>query len=292
MSPTAMAAGGAALARDADGRVVRGRGPAAERVRARITDARKDFARAVAVEIADPSPGPGRPAVPGAGRRLRRLHVAARLGRRPGPSQGRRRGRRPSAHRRSTNHPCRTSLPMAGSRCARPPAWPSRPVAGPGTVRAAAPAQSPANSCLVVHPLLEELIVAGRYPGAGEVLLRVAVASGERMVLVDRNADRRAGARRRGRVPGGRHTSGLRPRGRGRASVPASPPAPSSSPARWRRPPLPLRSGQRLQAPWRREACWSTPTPAWASSPPCWAPPTGPGWSRWRTTGLRWPTPA
>jgi 23S rRNA (uracil1939-C5)-methyltransferase len=40
----------------------------------------------------------------------------------------------------------------------------------------------------VAHPRLEELIVAGRYPGATEVMLRVSVATGERMVLVDRNA--------------------------------------------------------------------------------------------------------
>ena len=40
------------------------------------------------------------------------------------------------------------------------------------------------DACLAVHPSLEELIVDGRYPGAGEVLLRVGVASGERLVQV------------------------------------------------------------------------------------------------------------
>jgi 23S rRNA (uracil1939-C5)-methyltransferase len=40
------------------------------------------------------------------------------------------------------------------------------------------------DSCLATHPLLEELIVDGRYPGAGEVLIRVGVASGERLVQV------------------------------------------------------------------------------------------------------------
>jgi len=40
----------------------------------------------------------------------------------------------------------------------------------------------PTDSCLVAHPLLDELIVAGRYPGAAQVLLRVGVASGERLV--------------------------------------------------------------------------------------------------------------
>src|SRR5205085_8911460 len=36
------------------------------------------------------------------------------------------------------------------------------------------------DACLAVHPLSEELIVDGRFPGAEEVLLRVGVASGER----------------------------------------------------------------------------------------------------------------
>ncbi|MDQ2826909.1 MAG: TRAM domain-containing protein, partial [Actinomycetota bacterium] len=57
LEPTAVAAGGAGLAREADGRVVFVEGALpGERVRARLTDTRKDFARAVAVEILVPSP--------------------------------------------------------------------------------------------------------------------------------------------------------------------------------------------------------------------------------------------
>jgi 23S rRNA (uracil1939-C5)-methyltransferase len=55
-----------------------------------------------------------------------------------------------------------------------------------------------ADACLAAHPLLEELIVDGRYPGAREVLLRVGVASGERLVSVDRAAQA-------ARVPAGVH---------------------------------------------------------------------------------------
>ena len=55
-----------------------------------------------------------------------------------------------------------------------------RPHGGTGAVETGA--------CLVAHPLLEELIVHGRYPGAREVLLRVAAATGERLVRVDRGA--------------------------------------------------------------------------------------------------------
>jgi 23S rRNA (uracil1939-C5)-methyltransferase len=37
------------------------------------------------------------------------------------------------------------------------------------------------ESCLVAHPLLEELLVEGRYPGARQVLLRCGARTGERM---------------------------------------------------------------------------------------------------------------
>jgi len=188
--PTAMAAGGAALARDDDGRVVFvDGGLPGERVRARITEARKDFARAVAVEIVDPSPDRIAPPCPalaagcggctwqhvsaGAQVRLKAdvvvdaLRRIAKLDEPPVPDIA------PMA-----GSPLRTTARLAVSPGGRAG---HRPRSGSGAVAT--------NSCLVVHPRLEELIVASRYPGAGEVLLRVGVASGERMVLVDRNAD-------------------------------------------------------------------------------------------------------
>jgi tRNA/tmRNA/rRNA uracil-C5-methylase (TrmA/RlmC/RlmD family) len=55
--PTAMVAGGDALARDANGRVVFVSGALpGERVRAKVVHEKKDFARAVVVEVLDPSP--------------------------------------------------------------------------------------------------------------------------------------------------------------------------------------------------------------------------------------------
>ena len=39
----------------------------------------------------------------------------------------------------------------------------------------------PVDSCLVAHPLLEELLVEARYPGARQVLLRCGARTGERM---------------------------------------------------------------------------------------------------------------
>ena len=40
------------------------------------------------------------------------------------------------------------------------------------------------DHCLVAHPLLDELIVEGRFPGASYVTLRVGAATGERLALV------------------------------------------------------------------------------------------------------------
>ena len=187
LAPTAMAAGGAAIARDAGGRVVFVEGALpGERVRARLTDSKKDFARAVAVEILDASPD--RVAPPCAALALgcggcTWQHVSA-------AGQGRlKAGIVVDALRRI-------------AKLAEPPTPEPVPMRGPAmrtTARLAVSADGRAghrprtgsgavatDACLVAHPLLEELIVAGRYPGAGEVLLRAGVASGERIVVVDR----------------------------------------------------------------------------------------------------------
>lgn len=41
------------------------------------------------------------------------------------------------------------------------------------------------DSCPIAHPLVEEMLVAGRFPGADEVTLRVGASTGERLALVD-----------------------------------------------------------------------------------------------------------
>lgn len=46
----------------------------------------------------------------------------------------------------------------------------------------------PLERCVVAHPALEELIRAGRFDGAAEVTLRVGAATGERLALVDPTA--------------------------------------------------------------------------------------------------------
>ncbi|MEZ5144320.1 MAG: hypothetical protein R2726_17630 [Acidimicrobiales bacterium] len=49
------------------------------------------------------------------------------------------------------------------------------------------------DTCLVLHPDLDELVAAGRFDGADEVTLRLGVATGERLVLADPAASRVAG---------------------------------------------------------------------------------------------------
>lgn len=41
------------------------------------------------------------------------------------------------------------------------------------------------RQCRVAHPLVEEVLVEGRFAGAGEVVIRAGASTGERMVLVD-----------------------------------------------------------------------------------------------------------
>lgn len=191
LEPTAMAAGGAALAREAGGRVVFVEGALpGERVRALVTESRKDFARAVAVEILEASPERVAPPcaalaagcggctwqyVSAAGQiRLKAeivtdaLRRIAKLAEPPAPE-----------HAPISGPALRTTARLAVSPTGRAG---HRPNAGAGAVET--------DACLAADPLLEDLIVAGRYPGAREVLLRVSVATGERLVLVDRGAAR------------------------------------------------------------------------------------------------------
>ncbi len=45
------------------------------------------------------------------------------------------------------------------------------------------------NSCLVAHPLAEQILTEGRFGSASEVMVRVGANTGERMVLVSPSAD-------------------------------------------------------------------------------------------------------
>lgn len=191
LEPTAMAAGGAALARDSDGRVVFVEGALpGERVLAKIVQAKRDYARAVVVEVLDPSAyrvAPPCPALAAGCGGCTWQYVSA------------------DGQRRLKADIVVDALRRI-SRLADPPqleVWPLPVMALRTTARLAVTADGraghrprgepgeavPTATCGVAHPLLDELIVAGRYPGAEEVLLRVGVASGERVALV------RAGAK-------------------------------------------------------------------------------------------------
>jgi 23S rRNA (uracil1939-C5)-methyltransferase len=45
------------------------------------------------------------------------------------------------------------------------------------------------DHCLVAHPLVDELLVAGRFPGATQVTLRLGEGTGERLALVEPTAE-------------------------------------------------------------------------------------------------------
>ncbi len=186
--PTGMVAGGAALAREDGGRVVFVDGALpGERVRVRLTEERKDFARAVAVDVLEASPDRVSPpcvalaagcggctwqhVAPDAQVRLKAgivVDALRRIGRLADP---------PTPSIVALDGPAlRTTVRLAVTDDGR---------AGHrhrGSDDAAGAVAT--DACLAVDPLLEELVVDGRFPGAGEVLLRVGVASGERLVQV------------------------------------------------------------------------------------------------------------
>src|SRR5258708_118181 len=176
-----MVAGGDAIARDADGRVafVEGALPG-ERVRVEVLSARRNHAMARLVEVLDPSPDRGTAPCPEVARGCGACgwqHIA--LG----------------AQARYKADVVRDALLRIGK--LEPPEFaptvPLEPWAFRTTVRAAvvdgragfrrvhSHDALAVDGCLVAHPLVAELIVGGRYPGADEVLLRCGARTGERL---------------------------------------------------------------------------------------------------------------
>ena len=199
LEPATMVAGGAALARDGDGRVVFVDGALpGERVLAHVKEARRDFARATVVEVLRASPdrvGPPCAALaagcggcawqhvrPEAQVRFKAdivmdaLRRIARLAEPPPPSM------QPLA-----GPALRTTARLGVSATGRAGHNRRGGVPGDRRTRARPPRSSDVvqtDACLVTHARLEELVAVGRFPGADEVLLRVGVASGERLVRV------------------------------------------------------------------------------------------------------------
>lgn len=178
-----MATGGEAIARLPDGRVVFVSGACAdESVRIEITERKKRFARGTVLEVLDASPDRQELACTHAARecggcdwmhlslpaqRAAKLQLVReqleRLGGVTGPdlrSAEMERGRRTTVR-------CSVREGRAGYR-------------GRGSHDVFA-----ADQCGATHPLVEELIVDGRFGQASEVTLRVSAATGERLVITN-----------------------------------------------------------------------------------------------------------
>jgi 23S rRNA (uracil1939-C5)-methyltransferase len=184
---TRIVAGGDGIARDADGRVVFVRGGLpGEEVLAVVDERRKDFSRATAVEIVRPSAlrveAPCPLVEAGCGgcdwqhvahhgqRRLKADVVADALRRQA---------------RLEVEVGTGPDLPPGGHRTT------VRGIASAGrfSLRARGTHDPvPAGPCTVAHPLVEELMVEGRFPD-GEVVLRAGARTGERLVVVHGSGD-------------------------------------------------------------------------------------------------------
>ncbi len=182
LTTTAVAAGGDAVARDADGKVafVTGALPG-ERVLAEITEERHDFNRAVAVEILDAAPGRVAPPCPhiargcgGCGWQHVELSAQRELKLDIVADALRRIGRIAEPDVRHGPH-----LPADGFRTT------IRLAGGTGFRHARSHDVVDVDSCLVAHPLLQDLIGKVTMHGGTEVTLRCGARTGDRLAFGD-----------------------------------------------------------------------------------------------------------
>jgi 23S rRNA (uracil1939-C5)-methyltransferase len=184
VTTTAVVAGGVALARAEDGRVVFVEGALApETVRVEVTEIRRDLLRARAVAVVTPAPERVDPPCP---------HHVEGCGGCPWQAVA------------VDAQPAMKAAIVADAlrRIAHLEDMPIRSIALPAegyrtTVRALVVdgraafrrrhAHDPItiDHCLVTHPLVDDLLVHGRFGNAHEVTLRAAVATGERLALAD-----------------------------------------------------------------------------------------------------------
>ena len=185
----AMVAGGDALARAADGRIVFVTGALpGERVEAEVTEQRRDHLRATVLRVLSPSPDRTTPPCP---HRLRGCGGCGWQHVRPEAQPALKVGVVVDALRRLGRVPqpdvvAGPPLPAQAYRT-------TVRVAVDGDGRAAYRARAShdlltVDSCLVAHPLLAELVADGRFAGASEVTLRCGARTGERLALVTPSA--------------------------------------------------------------------------------------------------------
>ena len=187
---TGVAAGGEAVARDDDGRVVFVAGALpGERVLAGVVEEHHSFAKAQLVEVLEAADGrltPPCPEVangcggcgwqhvaPEAQRAMKATIVTDAL---------RRQGRIADAVVDAG-----PPLPLTGFRTTLRLAV--GPDGGGGFRRARSHDVVEVGECLIAHPLLRPMVVDGRFPDATEVTLRCGAGTGERMALVDPGTD-------------------------------------------------------------------------------------------------------
>jgi 23S rRNA (uracil1939-C5)-methyltransferase len=181
LATTGVAAGGDALARDEDGRVVFVAGALpGERVVAEVGEEKRDFLRAAAIEVLEPSP---RRAVPpclhfleGCGgcdmqhadltgqREVKRAIVVDAL---------RRIGHLADPPVLEAVH----GVPADGYRTTVRAAVDKDGV--PGLHRRSGHDHVAIPGCVISHPLVQQVLAEGRFPGAKEVLIRASVATGQ-----------------------------------------------------------------------------------------------------------------
>jgi len=180
-----MAAGGEAVAREPGGRVVFVEGALpGEMVDAMVYDERASYARATVIEVIQPSPARGNAPCPHVARGCggcgwQHISPPAQVGFKVGlvDEALRRAGHDPGADVRagpplpSTGY--RTTLRVAVAGAGRP-----------GFRRARRHDVVEVDSCLVAHPLLEELLVSADFGGASEAVLRVGARTGQRLCVL------------------------------------------------------------------------------------------------------------
>jgi 23S rRNA (uracil1939-C5)-methyltransferase len=177
-----MASGGDAVARDAAGKAVFVRGALpGERVRVSLLSDHAKYAVGRIVEVVEPSPDRIAPPCPEVARgcgACQWQHISV------------------ATQRRMKDQFVVESIERAGVDCPVPGSpvalapWAFRTTINAavhkgraGFNRARSHDVVPVAACLVAHPLLEELLVDGRYPGARSVLLRCGARTGERLAV-------------------------------------------------------------------------------------------------------------
>lgn len=185
LDTTGLATGGEAVGRDADGRTVFVAGALAhERVKVRITENKKRFARAELAEVIEASPDRIEPVCPEVARGCGGCDFAHL------EIEAQREAKARMIVDAATRIGRLDAVPPATITALDPTGFRTTLRAGVRNGRAGLRRRSSHElvevvSCRVAHPLIEELLVEGRFGDATEVTLRVGARTGERMVITD-----------------------------------------------------------------------------------------------------------